>query len=122
MLGATSRQDVQGVASGIGAAMGWVVFATSNNDYLWWVQTYPHGWVVNSWASPSANDLTLHHASCANVADPGTTYVWGRTIKICALDRDTLQTWAVSRVGPHATLPPCGACMWRETANEAVSG
>jgi hypothetical protein len=102
--------------------MGWVLFDTSTDDYLWWVQTYPQGWVVNSWSSPSADGLTLHHASGGNIASPGPTYVGGTTIKICALDRAVLQTWAVSQVGPHAALTPCGSCMWRETAPEAASG
>ena len=100
--------------------MGWVLFDKSNDDYLWWIKTYPHGWVVNADWRPRPDWLTLHYAACGNIASyspgAGYTYVGGATIKICALDRNELAAWAVSQVGPEATLSPCGSCMWKETA------
>jgi hypothetical protein len=105
--------------------MGWIVFDRRDNDYFWWIATYPEGWVVNSWRNPDPAELTLHHANCATIAwrpkdqgpvAPGFTYTEGNAIKVCALDRTELYSWATSRVGASAVLTPCGACMWREAS------
>lgn len=88
------------------------IFRDAESQYLAWITRHPKGWVVNCTRSPSPAYLILHRADCWTIAARGAgNYTTREYIKVCSLDRSTLDSWAVNSVGGELAL--CGFCEGR---------
>lgn len=88
------------------------MFRDAESDYLAWITRHSEGWVVNCSRSPSPGYLVLHRADCWTIgARAGGNYTTGDYIKVCAVHRSRLDSWAVDSVGGELTL--CGFCEGR---------
>ena len=79
--------------------------------YLAWVESYQHGYVVNTTRRPDPRYLILHRASCGTIRGKparGDRWTTGGFIKACAETRTDLDQWARQNVGGE--LHPCGLC------------
>lgn len=91
-------------------------FIDNDIAYLRWVDTHPHGFVLNSERRPRSSYLMLRRASCGTIkgtptrkaALPG-AYVWtGPYIKVCSDSRQAIENWAYSET--RGAVKPCRIC------------
>ena len=89
---------------------GVVEFIDNDAGYLAWVADYPDGFVVNTYVTPSASYLMLHHSRCWTITGkPARGLVWTKDfVKVCSLDLGALERWG--RFHSGGNLKPCGHC------------
>ncbi len=76
------------------------LFEDDDEGYLQWVETNPDGFVLNCERRPSASYLLLHRALCGTIrTERRTNYTTTDYIKVCALDKQELEAWAVQNTG-----------------------
>jgi hypothetical protein len=84
------------------------IFVDREEAYLAWVDAHPRGFVLNATRNPMPNYLQLHGAWCSYVSsrhrEPG-AYTERGYIKICAEDRQALETWAEITTGGQVAWP-----------------
>lgn len=71
-------------------------FARDDTGYMRWLTQNPDGFVINTYASPSAAYLKLHRASCPHITRlqrNATTFTRGEYSKLCG-DRIELKQLA----------------------------
>jgi hypothetical protein len=84
-------------------------FVRDDPGYMRWLAQHPDGFVINTYASPSAAYLKLHRASCFHISRlqrNATTFTGGEYSKLCG-DRDELEQVA-QRLG--GTPQRCTNC------------
>src|SRR5690606_20222963 len=97
--------------SGKGREGGVSWFKDDDRGFERWRDSHPHGYIVNTYRSPSANYLVLHQATCTSLRFLNSGQYWTKDyIKICSTDAKDLQRWAERAVGRAAVLKPCGLC------------
>jgi hypothetical protein len=87
------------------------IFEDDDTGYLAWVETHPHGFVVNTYRKPDLRYLMLHRATCGTITGKparGDRWTTGLFLKACAETRSTLDSWARQIAGGE--LHPCGLC------------
>lgn len=86
------------------------LFIDDDEGFRRWLETHPHGYVLNAERKPLANYLILHRATCPSFKCNRGRY-WTRTyLKVCSTDSRQLRTWAERTVSRDATLTPCQRC------------
>jgi hypothetical protein len=78
-------------------------FAHGDAGYLGWLSQHPGGFVINTYAKPSAAYLKLHRASCSTISrlqPRARTFTDGEYSKLCG-ERSELEEYA-SRLGASA--------------------
>jgi hypothetical protein len=85
------------------------VFKDRDADYLEWCRDHPSGFVVNTTRSSSPSYMKLHRASCWTVIRlfGRGRQLTGPYIKVCAMSRQDLESWATRHQG---VLDPCPLC------------
>ena len=84
-------------------------FVNNDTGYLRWVESFPHGYVVNCYRRPSPTYLMLHRATCQSVTtDKQTNYTTRDYSKMCSEDLPELEKWATDTV--RGELTPCRQC------------
>lgn len=73
-------------------------FDGNDAGYYRWLEQHPHGFVINTHRSPSADYMVLHRARCSHISQPIHEVKPGgfterAYIKICAGDIDALRDW-----------------------------
>jgi hypothetical protein len=91
-------------------------FHNDDTGYFWWLDHYPHGYVLNPFISLREGAPILHRATCAFI---GQTFPRGGVMatavpKVCAHSREDADRWAME----HTGYLPVGhvACMNGEPA------
>jgi hypothetical protein len=85
-------------------------FVDDDEGYVRWTERFPHGYVINTTRTPSADYLVLHEASCLHITVPfeaGNRWTH-EYIKICSLRRKDALAWAEKELG--TTPVRCGTC------------
>ena len=88
-------------------SQGVIQFIDDDSGYLAWLESSPHGFVVNSHRSPTPDYLILHRTSCKSISTASRSHWTSGYIKTCSNYVDDLRDWA-STVGGR--LKPCGMC------------
>ena len=84
-------------------------FVSDDPGYMRWLSQHPNGYVINTYASPSAAYLKLHSATCPHISRlqrGATTFTCGEYSKLCG-DRTELERHA-HRLG--GTAQRCTNC------------
>lgn len=85
------------------------IFKDDERGYLQWVALNPGGFVLNCERHPSARYLMLHRTICDTIcSEKRTNYTSTGYIKVCALTRKELDTWAKRETGGRITA--CEFC------------
>ena len=86
-------------------------FVKDENGYLGWVQTHPHGYVVNIDEPQSSPQYPMVHAAThRTMSSPTrTNYTTGRYFKVCSEQLQELEAWAQRKYG--RALTRCRQCM-----------
>ncbi len=83
-----------------------------NNDagYLTWLAENQDGYVINIQRNLTPSDARLHHAGCRTISGvPTKGKTWTELyIKVCSVDLDTLDTWAIDHISSSITR--CSTC------------
>jgi hypothetical protein len=86
-------------------------FKDEEAAYGRWLNSNPHGYVVNTTRSPSAAYWILHRATCGSLRlQPNQSARTGEYIKVCSTSIDDLRQWARNSVEARAELHACGLC------------
>ena len=86
---------------------GVIQFIDDDSGYLAWLESNPHGFVVNSHRSPTPDYLILHRASCKSINTASRTNWTSDDIKTCSHCADDLRDWSSTFGG---RLKSCGIC------------
>jgi hypothetical protein len=78
--------------------------------YVHWIAANPAGFVINIQAGLNASDARLHLASCRTISreNPRRGPWIGKYIKVCSVDLDALDRWAVEHA--RGEVVGCGTC------------
>ncbi|HEU5441427.1 MAG TPA: toll/interleukin-1 receptor domain-containing protein [Ktedonobacterales bacterium] len=106
---------LDGVRKALG--IGWMTFDHDDYGYLWWIDQYPRGYMVNAAMGadrrPRLDSMKLHRTRCGHfvgaVASGG--YTGRGFIKICSESTTELDRWAAETVGATAPLVRCTTCV-----------
>jgi hypothetical protein len=92
------------------------VFIDDDDSFLRWLDTYPHGYVLNTYRNPTAGYVKLHRATCSQLRRHDTRQKQQTRDyrKVCSLAIADVQRWADTQVSGHAALRACG-CMQRDS-------
>jgi hypothetical protein len=86
-------------------------FSHDDAGYLAWVDTHPHGFVLNQPRAAGAKTPTMHRVGCASVAghdDAGGTLTV-TAVKVCGPSAEVLGAWSVARGAGQPA--PCRRCL-----------
>jgi hypothetical protein len=89
-----------------------IIFLDEERAYLHWVAHHRAGYVLDSLRKPTKRRLALHRSTCPQIkssASKRTHWTTGRQMKICSLEREALQRWAVEQAGTEPA--PCPSCL-----------
>lgn len=89
-----------------------VIFLDEELAYLSWVTHHRAGFVLDCLRPPSKGRRTLHRAACPEIKTSSkkrTHWTTGRHMKACAMDEESLKTWAAEQTG--AVLRTCRQCL-----------
>ena len=87
------------------------IFDRDDAGYVDWLESNPHGFVLNSYRGPKTSYLILHQAVCKSVsriADPPVRWTTSEFIKVCATDVAEIEEWCGNKTG--SSPQPCGMC------------
>jgi hypothetical protein len=69
------------------------IFEDDDAGYLAWVESHPHGFVVNTYRRPNSRYLRLHQARCDTICGKPTVradWTTGQYVKVCSEKRSAL--------------------------------
>lgn len=87
------------------------IFIDDDDGYEHWLSQHPDGFVINTYATPSASYLVLHRADCHHIditrgrAGRRWTHQY---LKACSGQRETLMEWSEQALGAAPTR--CRTC------------
>jgi hypothetical protein len=89
-----------------------IEFLDDDPGFLRWLDTHPHGYVLNTPRHPSASYLMLHRALCGHLQrrDARQTNLTSAYMKVCSSDVAGLQRWADRHFAAPSPLTRCRAC------------
>jgi len=87
--------------------------AFQNNDvgYLTWLAENQDGYVINIQHNLNPSNARLHRAGCRTISGvPARGKIWtgGPYIKVCSVDLDALDTWAIDHLS--SSIIRCSTC------------
>ncbi len=85
-------------------------FVHNDAGYTHWLTQNPSGFVINTYAKPSAAYLRLHHATCASISrlQPGArTFTDGDYSKLCGLNSNSTPAASAERRSPARFATEC---------------
>jgi hypothetical protein len=84
------------------------VFRDDDTGFHGWLDAQTDGYFLNAERNPKPTYLVLHRAGCSHF-DRSPAVRWTHDyVKVCATDREALETWATDSVGGEVTL--CRTC------------
>jgi hypothetical protein len=85
---------------------------TDDAQYRLWVSQHPDGFVLNTGSDPSANDATLHRASCMHIADHKTGQLAGSSARKFVAETKQAIREEATRLGRTGIVKwnKCGTC------------
>lgn len=89
-----------------------IIFLDEERAYLYWVAHHRAGYVLDAFRKPTKSRLMLHRATCAEIkASPSRRTHWttGRHLKACALEAESLKSWALEQA--QAEPKSCPSCL-----------
>jgi hypothetical protein len=87
------------------------VFDQDDDGYVDWLESNPHGFVLNSYRRPKASYLILHQVECKSVsriAEPPVRWTTSDFIKVCAANVAEIEAWCRKEAGSSPLA--CGKC------------
>lgn len=83
------------------------IFTDDDEGYIAWCQKHPDGFVVNTYRTPSASYLKVHHATCPHITrlQSGANHWTKDYTNICGVNVAELQVWA-GRLGGKLDVCP----------------
>lgn len=90
-------------------------FSQGDREYLEWLHSYPHGFVISTDRRMSPDYMILHHAWCGSILHYGQTMNPGafterKYIKICSTDLSSLRDWVRQHGRPDGTFSSEHSC------------
>jgi hypothetical protein len=84
-------------------------FHAEDAAYLKWVDTHPHGFVLNHWGAAASKAPTLHRVGCAAIAPrPGADASSAAAVRVCGPNATALEAWSVAQgTGPPSACRRC---------------
>lgn len=98
-----------------------IIFLDEELAYLSWVTHHRAGFVLDCLRPPSKGRRTLHRAACPEIkasSKKRTHWTTGRHMKACAMDEESLKTWAAEQIG--AALRNCPQCLADDGAPKQI--
>ena len=84
------------------------LFRDDDDGFFGWLDGHQNGYFMNCERSPGPRYMVLHRPQCPHIKG-GSQLHWTKDyVKICAVDRRELETWASETVGGEVTL--CRSC------------
>ena len=72
-------------------------FDDNEEEYLDWISTNPHGYVLNVDRNRRPHYTVLHQASCGYISsEKRTNYTCGDYLKLCSSEKSELSSWVVN--------------------------
>lgn len=93
------------------------VFDHADEAYVTWLESNPHGFVLNTYRLPNPDYLILHRATCKSIsrtAEPPVRWTTSDFVKVCADNVAEIEAWC--RAKAAETPQPCGQCHPRSSA------
>lgn len=98
-----------------------IIFLDEELAYLSWVTHHRAGFVLDCLRPPSKGRRTLHRAVCPEIKTSSkkrTHWTTGRHMKACAMDEESLKTWAAEQTG--AALRDCPQCLSDDGSSQQI--
>lgn len=87
---------------------GIIVFRDDDDGFFDWLAANPDGYFINTYRNPKPDYLVLHRPQCPHFKGDESLHWTKEYVKICAAERQELESWASETVGGEVTL--CRSC------------